>query len=109
MYMYVCICVYMYVCMYVCMYVYMYACMYVCICVYAYMYMYVCIILWGELFGRKCPTQNGRRNCPGGIVREGSVRGNCPGVLSYIRVAVHPTGYGSIQQLSSWLSFKNRE
>ena len=74
MYMYVCICMYVYVCVYVC--VYMYVCMYVfmCMCVYAYMCMYVCITYWGgELSGGKCPTQNGRGNCPGR---------NCPGELS---------------------------
>ena len=81
--MYVCICVYAYVCVYVC--VYMYACMYACMCV-CIMYVYVCISIHvylcmdntsgGKCPGGKCPTQNGR-----GIVRErGIVRGvNCPG------------------------------
>src|SRR6218665_2276013 len=58
LYMYVGICMHVYVCMYVCMYM----------CVYAYMYMYVCIIYggivrWemsypkreGELSGGNCP------------------------------------------------------
>src|SRR6218665_384602 len=66
-YMHVYVCLYMYVCVYVSMYV----CMIM--CVYAYMYMYICILYWGELSGEKCPTQNGRGNCPG----------NCPGELSY--------------------------
>src|SRR6218665_971376 len=69
MYMCACICMYMYVCicMCVCMCVYVcvYICMYVYVCLYAYMYMYVCIIYWKELPGGKCPTQNGRGNCPG--------------------------------------------
>src|SRR6218665_1415985 len=50
------------------------------------MYMYVCIILWGELSGRKCPTQNGRRNCPGKLSGREVSGGNCPGVLPYTRV-----------------------
>src|SRR6218665_268226 len=37
------------------------------------MYMYVCIIYQGEMSGGKCPIQNGRVNCPGGIVRGGTV------------------------------------
>ena len=49
--MYVCTCMYIYVCVY--MYVCMYVCMYV--FVYAYMYMYVCIIYQGG-------------NCPGGVI-----------------------------------------
>ena len=48
--MFVCLCVYvqicMYVCMNVCMYVYTHVCMYVCMCVCAYVYMYVCIYLY---------------------------------------------------------------
>src|SRR6218665_3847943 len=83
MYMYACICMHVYVCicMYVYVCVYMYVCMYVCLymCVYAYMYVYVCIIYWGIVRG-KCPTQNGRGNCPGrGIVQGGIVQGE----LSY--------------------------
>ena len=48
MYVYVCIsmCTYLYVCMYECLYMYVYVCMYmyvyVCICMYMYMYVYVC-------------------------------------------------------------------
>ena len=81
MYMYVNICMYVYVCVYVC--VYMYVCMYVCMCmcVYAYMCMYVCITYWGGIVRGKCPTQNGRGNCPGG---------NCPGELSG-GIVLHPT------------------
>src|SRR6218665_163786 len=77
--MYACIYMYVYACMCVCMCVYV--CVYVCMCnvyVYAYMYMYVCIIYWGKLSGGKCPTQNGRGNCPEELSR-GIVRGNCPG------------------------------
>src|SRR6218665_1888101 len=63
MYMYVCmhvyVCVYMYVCMYVCMSVY------VCVCIHVYVCMHNIL---GELYGGKCPTQNGRGNCPGVIV-----------------------------------------
>ena len=79
--MYACIYMYVYACMCVCMCVYV--CVYVCMCnvyVYAYMYMYVCIIYWGKLSGGKCPTQNGRGNCPEELSR-GIVRGNCPGVI----------------------------
>src|SRR6218665_2320972 len=56
MYMYVCLYMYVYVCMY----------MYACICMYICMYVYVCMhnILEGIARG-KCPTQNGRGNCPG--------------------------------------------
>src|SRR6218665_310857 len=76
--MYVCLC--MHVCVCICMHVCIYVCVYVCMymCVYAYMYMYVCIIYRGELSGGKCPTQNGRGNCPGVNCR-GNCRGNCPG------------------------------
>src|SRR6218665_3321711 len=79
--MYVCICMYVYVCVYVC--VYMYACMYVCMymCVKAYMYVCMHNISGGNVRGGKCPTQNGR-----GIVRRVIVRRNCPGgELSYTR------------------------
>ena len=40
---YVCICMYIYVCMYVCMYVSMYVCMYVCMYVSMYVCMYLCM------------------------------------------------------------------
>jgi len=50
--------VYMYVCMYVCMYVYMAVCIHVYVCMHN--------ISGRELSGgSNCPTQNGRRNCPG--------------------------------------------
>src|SRR6218665_3290699 len=50
----------------VCMSVYVCICMYICVCVYVCMYVYMSVpqyMSWG-----KCPTQNGRGNCPGGIV-----------------------------------------
>ena len=82
MHVYVCICMYVYVCMFVC--VYMYVCMYACMCmfVYAYMCMYVCIT-----YGGNCPGGNVLPKTGGGIVRWG----NCPGELSrgelsYIRI-----------------------
>ena len=54
MYVCICICLYMYVCMYVCICVYMcvYVCMYICICifttvwVYVYVCMYVCMYVY---------------------------------------------------------------
>src|SRR6218665_1767640 len=63
------------ICMYVCICMYMYVCMYVCICMCVCMYVYVCVCIHvyvcmdnilGELSGGKCPTENGRGNCPGG-------------------------------------------
>src|SRR6218665_1409052 len=82
LYMYVCICMYVYVCMY------MYVCMYVCICMCVRMCMCVCMhtcvcmhnILGGIVRG-KCPTQNGRGNCPGG---------NCPGGIVQGGNILHP-------------------
>src|SRR6218665_1355066 len=80
MYMYACICMHV-LCMYVCMYMYIYICicMYVCVyvcgyvcmcmCVYAYMYMYVCIIYWGNCPGEMSyPKREGELS--EGIVRE---------------------------------------
>src|SRR6218665_2358189 len=74
MYMYVCM--HMYACMCVCMYVSV--CMCVCVCI----HVYVCITYWGGIVRGKCPTQSGRGNCTGVIVREEIVwgelsRGNC--------------------------------
>jgi hypothetical protein len=43
--MYVCIYIYMYVCMYVCVCIYMYVCMCVCVCVCVYVCMYVCLFV----------------------------------------------------------------
>ena len=52
-YIYMCVCVYMYICIYVCIYVcvymyvcicmcvYMYVCIYVCVCTYIYIYIYI--------------------------------------------------------------------
>src|SRR6218665_2292487 len=85
LYMYACICMHVFVCMYS-VYVYVcihggivwgemcvYVCVHVCICVYAYMYMYVCIRYGGNCLGGNVLPKTG-----GGIVRGGSVRGNCP-------------------------------
>src|SRR6218665_2766001 len=72
-------CMYMYMCMYVC--IYMRVCMYVCV------HVYVCMhnISGRELSGgSKCPTQNGRGNCPGNCPGV-----NCPGELS-VGIVLHP-------------------
>src|SRR6218665_241950 len=63
--MYVCICMHvcMCVCIYVCVYVCMYVCMYVCVCIHVYVCMHY--ISGGIVRREKCPTQNGRGNCPG--------------------------------------------
>ena len=42
-YVHVCTCMYMYVCMYVCLYVCMYVCMCMYICMYIYIYIYIYI------------------------------------------------------------------
>ena len=39
--MYVCVCMYMYVCMYVCVYMYVYVC--ICVCMYVCIYVCVCV------------------------------------------------------------------
>jgi len=66
MHMYVCLCMHVYVCMYIYIYV--------CICMRVCMYVYVCVRIHayvclhnilGNGPGGKCPTQNGRENCPG--------------------------------------------
>ena len=36
--MYICICIYVYVCIYICIYAYMYICIYVCIYIYIFIY-----------------------------------------------------------------------
>jgi hypothetical protein len=48
MYVYVCMCVSMYVCVYVCIFVYVYVCVLVCMYVYVFVCvcMYVCIHVW---------------------------------------------------------------
>jgi len=52
LYMYVCMYVYIYVFMYVCMYVYIYVFMYVCmyVCIYIYVCMYVCIYVNKQIY-----------------------------------------------------------
>src|SRR6218665_29980 len=70
--------------MYMCVYVCVYICVYVCVYMYACMYVYVCMHnIWGNCPRGKCPTQNGRENCPGGGELSGGrvrgiVRGNWP-------------------------------
>ena len=48
MYVYICVCMYMYmyICVYVCMYACIYVCMYVYICIYIYVCIYVCIYIY---------------------------------------------------------------
>src|SRR6218665_218127 len=86
LYMYVCICMYVHVCTYmyvcvcvcvcICVYVSMYACMYLCY----YVCMDTCICMHnilGELSGERCPTQNGRGNCPRSELSGELSNGNC--------------------------------
>src|SRR6218665_1441356 len=72
------VCMYMYVCMCVCMCVYVcvYVCMYVCVCIHVYVCMHNIL---GELSGGKFSTQNGRWNCPGELSM---------GELSYTRSCI---------------------
>src|SRR6218665_1852467 len=72
--MYACICMYVYVCMYMCVCICMYVCMCVCMCVCICVCMHTCICMYAYYIGGncpkgKCPTQNGRGNCSGGIVQ----------------------------------------
>src|SRR6218665_3448748 len=75
-----CVCMCVYVCVYVCMYVY------VCVCIHAYVCMHN--ILGGIVRG-KCPTQNGRGNCPGG----NCPGGNCPGGIVQGELSYTPVNY----------------
>ena len=78
--MYVCICMYMYAC--ICRYVYVCMCVYVCV----YVCMYVCrIYRWEMSEGGKCPTQNGRVNCPGNCSGGRIFREICPGMVLHSR------------------------
>src|SRR6218665_3758399 len=70
---------------YVCMYVYVHTrvCMYMCVCI------HVCVCMYnisGEMSGGKCPTQNGRGNCPGELPGGNCPGGNCPG-----GIVLHPS------------------
>jgi hypothetical protein len=46
MYVYMCVCMYLcvYICMCICMCVYVYVC--ICMCVYMYVFIYVCVCVW---------------------------------------------------------------
>ena len=44
---FLCVCLFLYVCMYVCVYVSMFVRMYVCMCVYVYVYVCMCVFLLG--------------------------------------------------------------
>ena len=58
MYVYVCICMYMYVYVCICMYMYVYVCicmyMYVYVCICMYMYVYVCICMYMYVYVCVC-------------------------------------------------------
>src|SRR6218665_1800629 len=65
----------------------MHVCIYICVCMYVCVHVYVCMhnISGRELSGgSKCPTQNGRGNCPGNCPGV-----NCPGELS-VGIVLHP-------------------
>ena len=61
--MYVCICMYAYVCMYVCMY------MYVCLCVCIYMYIYIYIYIYIYVYIGPASVSEGDYLLPAGALR----------------------------------------